>query len=304
MTGLEIQGVPLTVAVRKDPAAGRRHQVFDDSAICTTSAGSAESCAIDSGKRRSSAGCCCAARRSSSRSTVPLPRRRRPGRRLHAAGEGQDPDPGAVLPRGRRRTGARPAAERVAEHARADRHRRHRLAGRGARAADHVAAKTFDFSLTGDQTSQRGFIVLDPPTDPSASSGSSGSSGSSSGSSGSSRLLGLVVGLLARRRARQRPDDDARLRRLGRGPGARSAGRLAGAVRLGPRLVAAALEDGHPRVAREGRVRPASAGTARTPSRACCGRSAGARTLSHRPNATRSVSRRGGRARDCAGPDG
>jgi uncharacterized membrane protein YgcG len=49
-----------------------------------------------------------------------------------------------------------------------------------------TSPKTFDFSLTGDQTSQRGFIVLDPPTDPSASSGSSGSSGSSSGSSGSS----------------------------------------------------------------------------------------------------------------------
>src|SRR5204862_6785068 len=37
-----------------------------------------------------------------------------------------------------------------------------------------TAAKTFNFSLTGDQTSQRGFIVLDPPTDPAAGNSSSG----------------------------------------------------------------------------------------------------------------------------------
>jgi hypothetical protein len=55
-----------------------------------------------------------------------------------------------------------------------------------ARLVDQItAAKTFDFSLTGDQTSQRGFIVLDPPTDP-AATGSSGSGSSASGSSGSS----------------------------------------------------------------------------------------------------------------------
>jgi len=53
-----------------------------------------------------------------------------------------------------------------------------------------TSPKTFDFSLTGDQTSQSGYIVLDPPTDQTGSSGSgsssSGSSSSSSGSSGSS----------------------------------------------------------------------------------------------------------------------
>ena len=118
-----------------------------------------------------------------------------------------------------------------------------------------TSPKTFDFSLTGDQTSQRGFIVLDPPTDPSASS-ELGLVRIVFRLLGLLGLLGLVVGLRLVVEHDQRPDDDARLRRLGRSPGARSAGRLAGAARLGPRLVAAALEDGHPRVAREGRVRP------------------------------------------------
>jgi hypothetical protein len=70
-----------------------------------------------------------------------------------------------------------------------------------ARLVDQItAAKTFDFSLTGDQTSQRGFIVLDPPTDPNAGSGSSssgsgaGTSGSGSGSSGSGSSSGTTTG--------------------------------------------------------------------------------------------------------------
>ena len=35
-----------------------------------------------------------------------------------------------------------------------------------------TSPKTFDFSLTGDQTSQSGYIVLDPPTDQTGSSSS------------------------------------------------------------------------------------------------------------------------------------
>jgi len=48
-----------------------------------------------------------------------------------------------------------------------------------------TSPKTFDFSLTGDQTSQSGYIVLDPPTDQTGSSGS-GSTTTSTGSSSSS----------------------------------------------------------------------------------------------------------------------
>jgi hypothetical protein len=56
-----------------------------------------------------------------------------------------------------------------------------------------TSPKTFDFSLTGDQTSQSGYIVLDPPTDQTGSS-SSGSSTTSSGSSSSSGASGSSSG--------------------------------------------------------------------------------------------------------------
>ena len=50
VTGLEIQGVPLAVAVRKDPAQGGDIKVFDDDGVIYHLCGLGQSCAIDSGK--------------------------------------------------------------------------------------------------------------------------------------------------------------------------------------------------------------------------------------------------------------
>ncbi len=140
VTGLEIQGVPLAVAVRKDASQGGAIKIFNDAGVIYHLCGLGQSCAIDTRQALDRARPPAAPRGPRARALhVPLPRRRPPGPRLHAAAEGQDPDPGAVLPRGRRRPRARPPADGVAEPARADGRERHRLARRGARPADHLA---------------------------------------------------------------------------------------------------------------------------------------------------------------------
>src|SRR6185295_3936657 len=50
VTGLEIQGVPLAVAVRKDPAQGGDIKVFDDGGVIYHLCGLGPSCAIATGK--------------------------------------------------------------------------------------------------------------------------------------------------------------------------------------------------------------------------------------------------------------
>jgi len=50
VTGLEIQGVPLAVAVRKDASQGGAIKIFNDAGVIYHLCGLGQSCAIDSGK--------------------------------------------------------------------------------------------------------------------------------------------------------------------------------------------------------------------------------------------------------------
>jgi hypothetical protein len=186
VTGLEIQGVPLSVAVRKDPAQGGDIKVFDDSGIIYHLCGLGQSCAIDSGKASIERGL--------------LLRREALELALYSFRYLGDVHQIVVfMPPVKGKTPTQALFFREGDVARElDRPLNASLSTHVPTVTDVTGSpdaglvqqitspKTFDFSLTGDQTSQRGFIVLDPPTDPSASSGSSGSSGSSSGSSGSS----------------------------------------------------------------------------------------------------------------------
>jgi hypothetical protein len=190
VTGLEIQGVPLAVAVRENPAQGGNIKVFDDSGIIFHLCGLGPSCAIATGKPSIQRGL--------------LLRREALELALYSfrylgdvhqvvvfmpPAKGKTPSQALFFREGDvAQELDRPLTASLSPHVPSV---RDVTVSPDAQLVDHItAAKTFDFSLTGDQTSQRGFIVLDPPTDPNAGSGSGTStstsgSGSSSGSSSS-----------------------------------------------------------------------------------------------------------------------
>jgi uncharacterized membrane protein YgcG len=190
VTGLEIQGVPLAVAVRQNPAQGGNIKVFDDSGIIFHLCGLGPSCAISTGKASKQRGLLL--RREALELALysfrylgdvhqvvvfmpPAKKGQAPSQALFfregdVAQELDRPLTASLSPRV-------PSVSNV------------KLSPDAPLVDQITAAKTFNFSLTGDQTSQRGFIVLDPPTDPpangSAPSSASGSSASGSSSSGS-----------------------------------------------------------------------------------------------------------------------
>ena len=193
VTGLEIQGVPLAVAVRKDPAQGGDIKVFDDGGVIFHLCGLGPSCAIATGKPSVQRGL--------------LLRREALELALYSFRYLGDVHQVVVfMPPVKGKTPTQALFFREGDVTRElDRPLTASLSPRVPTIGNVnvspdtplvvqiTSPKTFDFSLTGDQTSQRGFIVLDPPTDPAATpstgsgSASSGSgSGSSSGSSGSS----------------------------------------------------------------------------------------------------------------------
>jgi hypothetical protein len=190
VTGLEIQGVPLAVAVREDPAQGGNIRVFDDGGVIYHLCGLGPSCSIDSGKPSTQRGL--------------LLRREALELALYSFRYLGDVHQVVVfMPPVKGKTPSQALFFREGDVARElDRPLTASLTPRVPTVSTVTVApdtplvvqitspKTFDFSLTGDQTSQKGFIVLDPPTDQaSSSSGSSsgsGSSGSSTSGSGSS----------------------------------------------------------------------------------------------------------------------
>jgi hypothetical protein len=191
VTGLEIQGVPLAVAVRQDPAQGGNIKVFDDDGIIYHLCGLGPSCAIDTGQATKQRGL--------------LLRREALELALYSFRYlGSVHQVVVFMPPVKGKTPTQALFFREGDVARElDRPLTASLSSRVPSVGTVTGSpdtplvvqitspKTFDFSLTGDQTSQRGFIVLDPPTDPSASSGSgSGSSSSSSGSGSSSSSSG------------------------------------------------------------------------------------------------------------------
>ena len=193
VTGLEIQGVPLAVAVRQDPAQGGNIKVFDDNGIIYHLCGLGPACAIATGKPSIQRGLLL--RREALELALysfrylggvhqvvvfmPPPKGKTPSQALFfregdVARELDRPLTASLSPHV-------PSVSDV-------------TLSPDARLVDQItAAKTFDFSLTGDQTSQRGFIVLDPPTDPNAGSSSS-SSGAGAGSSGAGSSRGTTTG--------------------------------------------------------------------------------------------------------------
>jgi hypothetical protein len=200
VTGLEIQGVPLAVAVREDPAQGGNIHVFDDGGVIYHLCGLGPSCAIDSGKPSTQRGL--------------LLRREALELALYSFRYLGDVHQVVVfMPPVKGKTPSQALFFREGDVARElDRPLTASLSPRVPSVGNVTVSpdtplvvqitspKTFDFSLTGDQTSQRGFIVLDPPSDPSSgSSGSSSSTGSSSSSgsgsgSGSSTTPGSTSG--------------------------------------------------------------------------------------------------------------
>ena len=186
VTGLEIQGVPLAVAVREDPAQGGSIRVFDDGGVIYHLCGLGPSCAIATGKPSVQRGLLL--RREALELALysfrylkdvhqvvvfmPPPRGHAPSQALFfregdVAKELDRPLNASLSPRV-------PTVQNVT------------LAPDTRLVNQITAPKTFDFSLSGDQTSQRGFIVLDPPTDPAAQDNTSGSSSSDSSSGSSS----------------------------------------------------------------------------------------------------------------------
>lgn len=185
VSGLEIQGVPLAVAVRKDAAQGGAIKVFDDPGVIYHLCGLGQSCAIDSGKPSIQRGL--------------LLRREALELALYTfrylSGVHQVL---VFMPPVQGKAPSQAVFFREGDVARElDRPLTASLSPRVPSVANVAGSpdsglvqqitspKTFDFSLTGDQTSQSGYIVLDPPTDQGGSSGSSSGSGSSGSSSSS-----------------------------------------------------------------------------------------------------------------------
>jgi uncharacterized membrane protein YgcG len=186
VTGLEIQGVPLAVAVRKDASQGGAIKIFDDPGVIYHLCGLGQSCAIDSGKPSTERGLLL--RREALELALytfrylggvhqvlvfmPPPQGKTPTQALFfregdVARELDRPLTASLSPRV-------PTVASV-------------TGSPDAGLVQQITSpKTFDFSLTGDQTSQSGYIVLDPPTDQTGSSGSGSSSSGSSSSSSSS----------------------------------------------------------------------------------------------------------------------
>jgi len=207
VTGLEIQGVPLAVAVRENPAQGGNIKVFDDGGIIYHLCGLGPQCAIATGKASKERGL--------------LLRREALELALYSFRylgdvhqvvvfmppvKGETPSQALFFREGDvARELDRPLTASLSPHVPTV---SDVTVSPDARLVDQITgAKTFNFSLTGDQTSSRGFIVLDPPTDPAPSgssttgsgssgsgSGGSGSSGSSSSSSGSGSSSGTTTG--------------------------------------------------------------------------------------------------------------
>jgi hypothetical protein len=186
VTGLEIQGVPLAVAVRENPAQGGSIKVFDDSGIIFHLCGLGPACAIATGKPSIQRGL--------------LLRREALELALYSFRYLGDVHQVVVfMPPVKGQTPSQALFFREGDVAKElDRPLTASLSPRvpsvsdvtlspDARLVEQITArKTFNFSLTGDQTSQRGFIVLDPPTDPTGGNATgSGSSGSGSSTSGS-----------------------------------------------------------------------------------------------------------------------
>jgi hypothetical protein len=184
VSGLEIQGVPLAVAVRKDASQGGAIKVFNDPGVIYHLCGLGQSCAIDSGKPSIARGL--------------LLRREALELALYTFRYLSDVHQVLVfMPPVQGKTPSQALFFREGDVARElDRPLTASLSPRVPSVASVNVSpdtglvqqitlpKTFTFSLTGDQTSQSGYIVLDPPT------GQSGSSGSSSGSSSSSGATG------------------------------------------------------------------------------------------------------------------
>lgn len=191
VTGLEIQGVPLAVAVRQDPSQGGSIKVFDDEGVIYHLCGLGPSCAINNGNPSKRRGLLL--RREALELALysfrylggihqvvvfmPPPKGKTPTQALFfregdVAKELDRPLTASLSPRV-------PSVGTIT------------VSPDTPLVVQITSPKTFNFSLTGDQTSQRGYIVLDPPTDPAAgstpstTSGSSGSGSSGSGSSGS-----------------------------------------------------------------------------------------------------------------------
>ena len=207
VTGLEYQGVPLAVAVREDPAQGGNIRVFDDSGVIYHLCGLGPSCAIATGKPSVQRGL--------------LLRREALELALYSFRYLKDVNQVVVfMPPALGKTPSQALFFREGDVARElDRPLTASLSPRvpSVRTVPNwpdtplvvqlTSPKTFNFSLTAANTDARGFIVLDPPTDPSADessgSGSSSSGGSakgksdSSGSSGSSGSSTTSTGALA-----------------------------------------------------------------------------------------------------------
>ena len=185
VTGLEIQGVPLAVAVRKDASQGGAIKIFNDAGVIYHLCGLGQSCAIDSGKPSTERGL--------------LLRREALELALYTFRYLGDVHQVLVfMPPPKGKTPTQALFFREGDVARElDRPLTASLSPRVPTVASMTGSpdaglvqqitspKTFDFSLTGDQTSQSGYIVLDPPTDQTGSSGS-GSTTTSTGSSSSS----------------------------------------------------------------------------------------------------------------------
>jgi len=185
VTGLEIQGVPLAVAVRKDASQGGAIKIFNDAGVIYHLCGLGQSCAIDSGKPSIERGL--------------LLRREALELALYTFRYLGDVHQVLVfMPPPKGKTPTQALFFREGDVARElDRPLTASLSPRVPTVASMTGSpdaglvqqitspKTFDFSLTGDQTSQSGYIVLDPPTDQTGSSGS-GSTTTSTGSSSSS----------------------------------------------------------------------------------------------------------------------
>ena len=194
VSGLEIQGVPLAVAVRKDASHGGAIKVFNDAGVIYHLCGLGQSCAIDSGKPSIARGL--------------LLRREALELALYTFRYLSDVHQVLVfMPPVQGKTPSQALFFREGDVARElDRPLTASLSPRVPSVSSVnlspdtglvqqiTLPKTFTFSLTGDQTSQSGYIVLDPPTDPSDSSGSSSGSSSSSGASGGGSSSGTSTG--------------------------------------------------------------------------------------------------------------
>jgi hypothetical protein len=183
VTGLEIQGVPLAVAVREDPAQGGAIRVFDDGGVIFHLCGLGPACAIASGKPSVQRGLLL--RREALELALYSFRYLKDVHQVVVfmpPAKGHTPSQALFFREGDvARELDRPLTASLSPHVPTV---RNVTVSPDTPLVDQITSpKTFDFTLSGDQTSQRGFIVLDPPTDPAAQDSTGSGSGASSGSS-------------------------------------------------------------------------------------------------------------------------